>query len=229
MTAGKGVLHSEMFPLLNTKKDNPLEIFQVWLNLPKASKFVDPHFKMLWAETIPLHKQADSNGNQIEVNVIAGHLHGLQAPAPTPDSWAAAPEHGVAVLTIKLAANATWTLPKAQVKVNRNLYFYKGASMEVEGQTVPSYHSIAVEASQDITLRAGTEDCYLLMLQGQPINEPVAQYGPFVMNTEAEIQEAFRDYRETQFGGWPWTKQEQAHARDKSRFALHADGTEELK
>ena len=67
------------------------------------------------------------------------------------------------------------------------------------------------------------------MLQGKPIDEPVVKYGPFVMNTEQEIQETFREYRKTQFGGWPWPNRSQVHDRNKGRFALHADGTEEIK
>ncbi|MCK5370870.1 MAG: pirin family protein, partial [Cyclobacteriaceae bacterium] len=117
MTAGKGVQHSEMFPLIHKNKGNPLEIFQVWLNLPKANKFVEPHFKMLWKDAIPVLKEKDSNGNSIEVNVIAGTLNNLIAPEPTPDSWAANPDNDVAILTIKLEANATWILPKSNSDV----------------------------------------------------------------------------------------------------------------
>jgi len=65
------------------------------------------------------------------------------------------------------------------------------------------------------------------MLQGKSINEPVVQYGPFVMNTQKEIEEAFEDYIKTQFGGWPWPTRNQIHSREKGRFALYADGTEE--
>ena len=67
------------------------------------------------------------------------------------------------------------------------------------------------------------------MLQGKPINEPVAQYGPFVMNTQEEIREAMMDYQRTQFGGWPWPEDEHVHPRERGRFALHADGKEEHK
>ena len=227
MTAGKGVQHSEMFPLIHKNKGNPLEIFQVWLNLPKANKFVEPHFKMLWKDIIPVLKEKDSNGNSIEVNVIAGTLNNLIASEPTPDSWAANPDNDVAILTIKLEANATWILPKSNSDVNRTLYFYKGDGMQIEGESISTNHSIQVNASKDITLQGGNEPCYMLMLQGKPINEPVAQYGPFVMNTEEEIREAYQDYQRTQFGGWPWPKREQVHDRNKGRFAIHADGKEE--
>ncbi|QZT38942.1 hypothetical protein K5X82_08605 [Halosquirtibacter xylanolyticus] len=67
----------------------------------------------------------------------------------------------------------------------------------------------------------------MLLLEGNPIGEPVAQYGPFVMNTEQEIQDAFREYKETQYGGWPWPSSEMTHGRDKKRFATYSDGREE--
>ena len=229
MTAGKGVQHSEMFPLINQDKGNPLELFQIWLNLPKVSKFVEPHFKMLWEDQIPVLEEKDTSGQSIEVNLIAGKLKNLIAPHPTPDSWAASPEHEVAIMTIKLEAGADWVLPSAQAGVNRTLYFYRGNGMEIMDEAIPANHSVEVPSESDISLKAGEDDCYLLLLQGKPINEPAVQYGPFVMNTEAEIRDAFEDYRKTQFGGWPWPKEEFAHDKNKGRFALHANGNLEIK
>ncbi|MDB4994421.1 MAG: yhhW, partial [Myxococcaceae bacterium] len=75
----------------------------------------------------------------------------------------------------------------------------------------------------DLTLENGSAESELLLLQGRPIGEPVVQHGPFVMNTSAEIQKAYADYRATGFGGWPWPKSDPVHARDE-RFARHVDG-----
>ena len=229
MTAGKGVQHSEMFPLLNSDKENTLEIFQVWLNLPKASKMVDAHFKMLWADAIPLVKNKDSKGKITEVNVIAGTLDGVKAPDPTPDSWAANPENEVAVWTIKMDAGAEWSIPAAKTDINRTLYFYDGNTLTIEGSSINADHSIQVKSNKEIELKAGEEDAYILLLQGKPIKEPVAKYGPFVMNTMDEIQQTMNEYQRTQFGGWPWPRHDQVHGKDKGRFAMHADGREELK
>ena len=229
MTAGRGVQHSEMFPLLNKDKENPFELFQIWLNLPKASKMVEAHFAMLWSETVPLVKSTDDNDRVTEVNVIAGTLHGSKAPDPAPNSWAANPDNEVAIWTIKMLAQATWKLPAAKQEVSRTLYFYKGSSMLIEDETIASYHSVEVDARSEISLQAGDDDCYLLMLQGKPIKEPVAKYGPFVMNTQDEIQQTMRDFQRTEFGGWPWPRPDQVHDREKGRFARYADGTEEVK
>lgn len=78
-------------------------------------------------------------------------------------------------------------------------------------------------------MQNGSDESRLLILQGKPIDEPVVQHGPFVMNTREEIQQAFMDYQRTQFGGWPWPKNDQVHPREKGRFALHANGVEETK
>jgi redox-sensitive bicupin YhaK (pirin superfamily) len=229
MTAGKGVQHSEMFPLLNKEAENPFELFQIWLNLPAASKMVEAHFAMLWAENVPLVQITDDHKKLTEVNIIAGELQGRKAPAPAPNSWAADADHEVAIWTIKLQANATWVMPAAGSVVNRTLYFYKGSKMQIAGENISSYHSIEVDSGTELMMEAGDDDCFLLMLQGKPINEPVAKYGPFVMNTQEEIQQTFQDYQRTEFGGWPWPRTDQVHAREKGRFAKYADGKEEIK
>lgn len=225
MTAGKGILHSEMFPLVNQDAPNPMELFQIWLNLPKKNKFVEPHYKMLWSETIPSVSEEDANKKSTLVRIIAGELKGTKAPEPTPDSWAATPENEVAIWTIKMDANANWVLPKAAAGLNRMLYFYRGDTLTIESQEIGNYHGITLKSDEDITLKAGNESCYLLLLQGKPINEPVAQHGPFVMNTRQEIQEAFRDYQQTQFGGWKWSTSGPVHGKDRGRFAQFADGS----
>ncbi|HKL03710.1 MAG TPA: pirin family protein, partial [Cryomorphaceae bacterium] len=96
MTAGKGVQHSEMFPLLKSEKKNEMELFQIWLNLPRENKLTEPHFAMLWAEDIPTYTHTDSAGKTSDVDVVAGKIAGVSALNPAPNSWAANPENEVA-------------------------------------------------------------------------------------------------------------------------------------
>ena len=85
-----------------------------------------------------------------------------------------------------------------------------------------------VRADADAPIEAGPEGAEALMLQGRPIGEPVAQYGPFVMNQQDEIAQAFDDYRRTGFGGWPWSSDDPVHGAERVRFARHADGSEDF-
>lgn len=229
MTAGKGVQHSEMFPLINKDKGNPLELFQIWLNLPAKDKMVEPHFKMLWSDQIPNMVVKDSNGRSTTVEVIAGSIGEYKAASPPPNSWAANPANEVAVWNIKMEANAEFQLPPASSGINRNVYFYKGKSLKLDETSIPFYHAVSLFGNAKVTLKNGEEECGILVLQGKPIGEHVIQYGPFVMNTKEEINQAFSDYHATKFGGWPWPRYDQVHDRDKGRFARHADGREEIK
>lgn len=226
MTAGAGSLHAEMFPLLNQNEGNTLQLFQIWLNLPRAKKFADPHFVMLWNEEIPRINLPDENGKQTEITLIAGTLEGVKAPAPAPDSWASVPENEVLIALIKMEPQAQLMLPVAEPGVNRTLYFYRGDEIKIAGTAVSNYHSVDVLPGEPIVIDNKNEPAYLLMLQGKPINEPVVQHGPFVMNSPEEINQAFADYRATQFGGWPWDRHEYVHDRNKPRFARYADGRE---
>ena len=229
MTAGAGLQHCEMFPLINEKQDNPLELFQIWLNLPRADKFAPPYYKMLWNEDIPKVKMTDRNGHGIEITLIAGRLDVTTAAPPAPHSWAADPDHEVAIWLIKMDPQARWTLPAASPQVRRTLYFYEGSSMQIATLEVDLKQSVELLADQDVIIESGDKESRLLLLQGLPITEPVAQYGPFVMNSPAEIQQAISDFRRTQFGGWPWPKADHIHPRSQGRFARYADGKEEVK
>ncbi len=229
MTAGAGLQHCEMFPLLNKEDRNPAELFQIWLNLPKARKFAKPFFKMLWAEDIPVDKITDKNGKLLEITVIAGTINQIPALASAPDSWAADPENEVAVWTIRMEAGAKWSMPTAGDRVNRTIYFYNGDSILINGKEISSEQAIAVKPDMEILIENGRSDSYLLLLQGIPIDEPVVQYGPFVMNSQTEIQQAISDYRQTEFGGWPWPQNEMVHPSSRGRFAKYSDGTEEVR
>jgi quercetin 2,3-dioxygenase len=231
LTAGRGIVHSEMFPLLRRDESNPLELFQIWLNLPAKSKMVAPHFTMLWSEDIPLGRFSDAEGRATDVSCIAGRIADVGAPlSPPPDSWASQAEADVAIWTLKMAPGARWTLPAAAgAGTRRQLYFFKGAQVMVDGQNLNDAAAIELRASADVELVNGETTSEFLLLQGRPIGETVAQYGPFVMNTRAEIEQAFADYQRTQFGGWPWDDNAPVHGIDPSRFARHADGKVETR
>ncbi len=223
MTAGKGVQHAEMFPLLNQDKDNPLELFQIWLNLPKRSKMVQPHFKMLWSESVPKFSVASATG-KANIEVLVGQLDTHKAAATPPNSWAADTNNHVAIYNIHLEPGATFKLPATAAGVNRSIYYYEGNGLQIGAQTIAHYHAADVDAAQVCTFKNGSESSKVLVLQGRPINEPVVQHGPFVMNTKEEIYQAFQDYQTTQFGGWPWPRYDQVHDAKLGRFAKHADG-----
>jgi quercetin 2,3-dioxygenase len=223
MTAGSGIVHSEMFPLLSETEKNPLELFQIWMNLPKSAKLVDPYFSMFWHEHIP-KVSFGAPGARAEVTVIAGELDGQRAPSPPPDSWAARPDSDVAIWTIRMQAGSALDLPPARNPLSvRTLYFFLGQSLRVDGVVVKAGRALVLRNDRPVRLEAPAE-VDALLLQGHPIGEPVAHHGPFVMNTQEEIRTAIQDYQRTQFGGWPWTSDAPVHPRAEGRFARHADG-----
>jgi redox-sensitive bicupin YhaK (pirin superfamily) len=230
LTAGRGVMHAEMFPLLDTTAPNPLELFQIWLNLPARGKFASPHFTMFWSEEVPRLSATDPSGVRAEVVCVAGRLTDgsaiLEPPAPPPDSWAASTDNDVAIWTVQLDPGARWTLPPAHGgQTRRSLYFFAGDRVRVAAQAVDEHAAIQLAAHAPVELvNDGAAKAEFLMLQGRPIAEPVVQHGPFVMNTELEVRQAFADYHRTQFGGWPWPDGEPVHGPEPSRFARHADG-----
>ena len=235
LTAGSGVVHSEMFPLLDEAAPNPLELFQIWLNLPAKSKMAAPHFTMLWSQHIPRLTSRDASGLITQVTVVAGNLQDLDGTgepqnikplSPPPDSWAAQAGSDVAIWTLHMQPGASWNLPAAAgTGTRRKLYFFKGESITLNREAVSAHAAIELHASEAVKIiNTGAEVAEFLLLQGRPIAEPVVQHGPFVMNTQAEIAQTVDDYRRTQFGGWPFASEAPVHGPDRARFASHPGG-----
>jgi redox-sensitive bicupin YhaK (pirin superfamily) len=224
LTAGDGINHAEMFPLLNREERNPIDFFQIWLNLPKKHKRVPPSFAMFWRDAIPKVTHGDTANRTTLLTLVAGHYGDTKAPAPPKYSWAADPQNDLAIWTLKLDPNAEFTIPKTAQGSKRALYLLRGSGIRIAGQAVPNMQLIELRPEQDATLINGESSSELLMLQARPIGEPIARHGPFVMNNREEIFEAYRDYQRTGFGGWPWPDDAPLHGPQDKRFAKHADG-----
>ncbi len=224
LTAGAGIVHCEMFPLLDRTGPNTTELFQIWLNLPAADKMVDPYFTMQWSEDIPRLSRVDDAGRRGELTVIAGRVDGVEPLVPPPDSYGSRADADLAIWHLVLESFAGWTLPPAATaETVRTLYVFEG-SLAVGEHTVQASTGVVVRADEPVTVAAGSPGAEVLVLQGRPIGEPVAQYGPFVMNDRAGIEQAITDYQTTGFGGWPWPTDDPVQPHDRGRFARHADG-----
>merc|ERR1712013_602410 len=174
---------------------------------------------------------SDNNNDTCETTNGEGQRRTRNPNAPPERSWAADPGNDVAVLHLNVRPGGRITVPAAHAKkeANRALYLLGGVDddgvlklndEETEGQSPTMW---TVDASQPLEISLSSDagkDRDFLLLQGRPIAEPVVQHGPFVMNTQEEIYQAFADYQKTQFGGWPWKKDNMVFSRDKGRFAL---------
>ena len=180
MTAGRGVIHSE----IPQQEEGVMEGFQLWLNLPGKDKMCAPWYRDFAASDLP--RFVTENG--VAVTVIAGDSHGVSG-AVTRD--ATAPLY----LDLHLPAHAHFvqTLPAGH---NAFIYAYRG-EVSIAGQTIPAQQMaiLASNTQADGVVIESTDEARVLLIAGQPLNEPIAHYGPFVMNTEQEIYQALNDFR----------------------------------
>ena len=207
---------------------NPLELFQIWLNLPSDDKLVDAALRdALERATSRAASSPMTPGARPRSRSSPASSTRRAPPPPPPHSWARAPDTDVAIWTIQMAARRARGRCRraAHASTRRTLYFFAGARC-ASASTIAREHRRASSSAQRPSrlARGRRRRASSSLLQGRPIGEPVVQYGPFVMNTRAEIEQAIPDYRRTRFGGWPWPSDDPVHAREAGRFARHADG-----
>ena len=202
MTAGAGILHKEYHEQEFSKKGGPFEMVQLWVNLPKRDKLTTPHYQSITAAQMG---KVELAGDQGHVNVIAGTFTSKAIGAAATDAGATISVTGPTEtytpvnlfdLRLKKGGTVSTSLPAGH---NTALLLVNG-SADVNGQVVPE-HSFVLFANEGekITITA-SEDAVILLLSGEPLNEPIASYGPFVMNTQEEIVESIREVQAGKFG-----------------------------
>lgn len=225
MTAGSGMQHCEMFPLINQDKENTLELFQIWLNLDKANQMNKPEYKMLWNEDIPVIKEASPEGGQVIIKLIAGEYKGIKSLEPTDSSWAKDRSHHLGIWLVEMQGNSSLSLPAISKTLNRCVYVYEGGEVMIGEDTLKDHQYAELLGNEEVPLKnQGHETVKFLLLEGEPIEEPVYAEGPFVMTSQREIYDAIADFRRTAFGGWPHDSEEPVNPIDAPRFASHGDG-----
>ena len=224
LTAGDGINHSEMFPLFDQKNQNKIDFFQIWINLPSYNKRSQPNFEIFWNDDIPKISVMDDKGIEAVVELICGKYNDNIAPQPPPNSWAQDEKNQMGVWIIRLKEEGDFKLPRSIAGVNRSIYISKDNKVILNNRNSFSNCMIELNPEKDCILSNESKDAKILLLQGKPINEPVYQYGPFVMNTRAEIKEAFDDYNNTGFGGWSWKNSDPIHGKYQGKFAKLING-----
>ncbi len=225
LTTGRGVVHSEMFPLIDegasesagtlpdlAQSAGRLEDVCAALHDVLGRGHPAPHGDRRsgrddrdCGDRRPLRDSGAASGNEAFVRPLA----------PPPDSWAARAEADIAIWTIRMAPGARWTVPAANAETRRTLYLFKGGPVAIGGAAVRGPAAIEVRADVPAEIVNGETVSEFLLLQGRPIGEPVVQHGPFVMNTQPEIVQTIADFQRTRFGGWPWPDAAPVHGREQ--------------
>lgn len=187
MTAGSGIVHQEYHGSEFARRGGPFEMVQLWVNLPAKDKMTEPKYQNITAAQIPQVDLADGAGS---VRVIAGEYAGNAGPASTFSPM------NVWDVRVKAGHGAEFKVPAGYTTA---LFVLKGAA-RLGGEAIAEAEMAVLEREGDTFAFEAVEDVTMLVLSGQPLNEPVVGYGPFVMTSEEEIAQAFADYQAGRMG-----------------------------
>jgi redox-sensitive bicupin YhaK (pirin superfamily) len=187
MFSGKGIIHSERPVQSTLDKSGTMELIQFWVNVPAEHKMEDPYYMPLTKNDTPHIKPDQGEGS---IGIVTGRFNGLIGPIKT--------HTPMLVLRLELGKNSRQSIPVPE-SYNALIYNLDG-EMEVGGKTITSKEMVYFNNDSDLIELKSLSASRLIFLAGKPIKEPVATYGPFVMNTNAELNHALKDYNEGKMG-----------------------------
>jgi len=189
MTAGRGLIHAEVSSEKFKKEGGPLEILQLWFNLPARHKMAEPRYIGLQQAQIPTVTEDEG---KVKVNVVSGTWGDVKGPVQNLSD--------IHMFSVELQQGARFS---TRIAAERNIFFYVvRGKVKVNGETAEKLTLVEFENKGEALQVEAPEDAYVLLGHALPFDEPVVAHGPFVMNTEDEIREAFRDYQLGKMGVW---------------------------
>lgn len=189
MTAGSGLIHSETSSREFLESGGDMEILQLWINLPAKLKMTQPKYTGLQKEQIPI---LPINNGAAALNLVSGNWNGTKGAFETLTD--------VFLCTINAKSKSKIELSAPS---NENIFFYVvRGDVKVNNTSMESLHLVEFNNDGDVISFEAETDCIILFGHAKPFNEPIIAYGPFVMNTEQEIEQAYNDYRQGKFGTW---------------------------
>ena len=189
MTAGSGIVHSEMPSDNMLEKGGRMEGFQLWVNLPAKDKMIPPRYQDTPADAIPIATDQDEN---VRVKIIAGQSLGKKAVIET--------RTPIMYLDVRLKPKTVFVQPVPKI-FEGFVYVWRGSGYLGNERTAASMGQVGIlDQGDEIRLEASEEEIYILLIAGEPIHEPISRHGPFVMNTRAEIEQAIHDYKSGKLG-----------------------------
>lgn len=188
MTAGSGILHKEYHEEEFNKRGGTFQMVQLWVNLPAKDKMAAPQYQAITNDQMGRYELADAGGS---VEVIAGEFKGVKGPATT-----FSPVH---LYNVKLKKGASLTLNLPE-NFATGVLMIEGQAKFNKSETAPADHFVLFKNDGEEVFVEAESDAVLLVMSGEPLDEPIAQYGPFLMNTQEEIQKAFEDFQSGKFG-----------------------------
>jgi redox-sensitive bicupin YhaK (pirin superfamily) len=187
MTAGRGLVHAELSPERFKQNGGPLEILQLWVNLPARLKMTTPAYRGLQGDEIPT---VEADDGRVRIEAVSGDWLGV------PGGFTSLT--GVEMAVVRLAAGGRIELPAPD---GRTVFCYVVRGEAMVGETAVAAFNLAELSHGDAVILGADEDAVILFGHADPIREPVVAHGPFVMNTEQEIVQAIHDYQAGRFGG----------------------------
>ncbi len=213
--------HCEMYPLLDQENDNPVHITQIMINLPLAGKNKPNHVNNTWSDEIP---EIRSEG--CIVTLYCGEYEGHRLYSPNPGSWATE-DNAVRIMKVELEPGASFSLEAVPDDVSRNVYYISGEDASMDGTKVKPNLRFKMKKGCGLNIENGEESSEFWILEGRPIREKQAAFGPVILSDTDEVRKSMYEIRVKEFQEWPWEIMDRTNPIDMGRELHRADGTVE--
>lgn len=211
--------HCEMYPLVNQSDRNPNDITQIMVNLPLEMKNQPNEVRTVWKHEIPI-----ATGDGWRAEVYCGRFGGRSFESPNRTSYAKI--GNVRILRIRMEPGSKITIDAVHEGVTRNIHYISGGGVSILGTEVPSFSRIKYPEKGEIEITNGFETSVLWLLEGMPIDQKMASFGPVTLGDLSDVREAMDQIRKNEFLEWPWDIIDKAQPLGTGRFIRYKDGTE---